>query len=150
MENEEFQDDTIEDGVDVLDEGSQDDQFEEEKDWKSEAAKWKAIASRNQKKVTPQLNKPNISEPDISRLDRIELKAEGYNDSEIGFIMKSGGIEAKNDPFVKKAILGMREETASLEATPDVTAKSAVYKRYTDAELASMPLSELEKIVPRS
>lgn len=90
----------------------------------------------------------NPSIPD-ERFDRLELKTEGYSSDEVETIMELGGKSALENPIVKKAIEVMRKEAKSKEATPSGTAKSPIYQKYSEKDLKTMPLEELEKIVPQ-
>jgi hypothetical protein len=82
-------------------------------------------------------------------LERIELAAKGYSDEEVEFVMRNGGKKSLNDDLVKAAIDARRAKAKSEDATPQSSPKSPVYKKFTQDELASMPLSELEKIIPK-
>lgn len=155
MENENTQEQELEQNLEENEENptespedNQEGSDQEELDkLKAEVAKYKAIAERKEKK----LNKPN-QEPKSDgdeRIDRLELKIEGYSDDEINFIVKNGGKEAKEDEFVQSAIQSMRDKKKSDEATPESTSKSPVLKKYTEEDIKNMPLDQLEKIIPQ-
>jgi hypothetical protein len=79
----------------------------------------------------------------------LDLKTEGYKSEEVDFLMQNGGRKALDNPIVMAGIDAMRKKQKSQEATPSGTAKSAVYQKFTEADLKKMPLEELEKIVPQ-
>lgn len=88
--------------------------------------------------------------PDLNeRLERQDLRIEGYNVTEVDFLMRNGGRKALDDKLVLAAIEATRKETKSKEATPSGTGKSTVYQKYTEQDLKKMPVDELEKIIPQ-
>lgn len=90
---------------------------------------------------------PSVSE----RLDRIDLKTEGYSDEEVDFLMKLGGKKALEDKRVKAGIETLRQQAKAEAATVDTdTAKSDIEKKYTPDQLKGMSASELEKILPKA
>ena len=92
----------------------------------------------------------NQSSPDSdARFERLELKTEGYNSSEVDFLMQNGGRKALENKIVVAGIEAMRKEAKSKEATPSGTAKSAVYQKYTEQDLKRMSVEDLEKIIPQ-
>ena len=116
----------------------------EDTDWKSEALKYKAILDRKSKDK-PSINpvSPNIEE----RLERQDLRIEGYSNEEVDFILKNGGRPALSNEFVKGAIETMRNKRKSVEATPESGGKSPVFRKYTERDLRNMPLDKLEEIL---
>lgn len=59
--------------------------------------------------------------------------------------------EAKNDPFVKAALDSIRQQRLAESASVDSdTAKSDIERKYTADQLNEMPLSEMEKLLPKS
>jgi hypothetical protein len=90
---------------------------------------------------------------DGDKLERIELKVEGYDDEEIDFIMRNGGKDAVDDPYVQNAIEGIREEKEAEEASEaasDSGGGGEVVKGYTQEDLQDMSREELEEILPKS
>ena len=82
-------------------------------------------------------------------VERLTLKVDGYNDDEIGEIMKLGGLKALDNPLVKKAVQAMREEREAENA--QVTsggATSDFTRKYSPQDLRKMSAEELEKILP--
>lgn len=155
MQNENVQEQELDETLEGQE--STEEQTGDSKDLEAELAKYKAIAERK----TKQLNaiKNGLGEEDnkvkqtpISseqRLERLELKTDGYSDREIDFILKNGGKEAVSDEMVNAAIETMRAKDKAESATPDSTGKSPIFKRYTADDVANMPLDELEKMIPR-
>jgi hypothetical protein len=87
----------------------------------------------------------------MERLDRIDLKTEGYNDEEIDFLMKLGGKKALEDKRVKAGIDVLRQQAKAENATVDSdSAKSDIEKKHTPDQLKNMSVAELEKILPKA
>lgn len=93
--------------------------------------------------LTTNKSSPNLEE----RLERQDLRIDGYSGDEVEFLMQNGGRKALDNPIVKEAIEALRKKKKSLEATPSGTAKSAVYQKYSEADLKKMSAEELEKIM---
>ena len=92
----------------------------------------------------------NQSSPDINeRIERQDLRIEGYSKEEVEFLMQNGGQKALDNKLVLAGIEAMRKETKSKEATPSGTGKSAVYQKFTEQDLRKMPAEDLEKIIPQ-
>lgn len=83
------------------------------------------------------------------RLERIELMQDGYSREEVDEIMDLGGRRIVDSKLVQSAIKAMRNEKKSKEASPALTSKSPVYKKFTQEDLSNMSASELAKILPR-
>jgi hypothetical protein len=105
---------------------------------------------KSQTEVKEQPSKPNPSPSDDEWKARIELKTDGYTSQEVDAIMQLGGPKAVGNPIVQEAIASMRKRAKSEAATPSDTAKSPVYKKYTQDELDAMSSTELEKILPHA
>lgn len=82
------------------------------------------------------------------KLEKLELRADGYSPDEIEAIMELGGAKALKNPVVQSAIKAMRAEQKSKDATDTVSSKSPVFKKFTQQDLSKMSSSELEKILP--
>lgn len=97
--------------------------------------------------------KPNVETmtpvTDSIKFKKLELKIDGYSSEEIELIEEFGFDKADN-PIVKKAIETMRSERKSKEADPNISNKSAVYKKYTNDDLKNMSVEELRKILPHA
>lgn len=95
---------------------------------------------------------PTFSQPtnttDDERFERLELKTEGYTSDEISFILKNGGRNALEDPYVKMAIDKSREDRRATESVAmNVSSKSAIERKYSQAELANMSSDEMEAVL---
>ena len=91
------------------------------------------------------------SEDVNDKLERLELRTEGFSDEEIDFLRPYGGKKALENPYVKSAIDIMREKAKAESAVVDVdSTKSDIEKKYTADQLKNMPLEELEKILPKA
>ena len=98
-------------------------------------------------------NKPlgQAAAPSDERLERLELKTEGFSDEEIDFIKPYGGKKALENPYVKSALETIREKRKAESAVVDVdTNKSDIEKKYTTEQLQNLPLDELEKLLPKA
>lgn len=85
------------------------------------------------------------------RLDRMDLRTEGYSAEEVDFLMKMGGKKALEDKRVKAGIEALRQQAKAEAATVDTdTAKSEIEKKFTHDQLKGMSSSELEKILPKA
>lgn len=127
---------------------------------KAKAAKadeYKGFAERTaaenkelKRKLQPQDLKTNEASPiPEDRLERQDLRIEGYSRDEVDFLMQNGGQKALDNPIVMAGIEAMRKKAKSTEATPSGTGKSTVYQKYTEQDLRRMSAEELEKIIPQ-
>ena len=123
---------------------------------KFKAMQRKAIAYDADSKAKPKVEEKvtiNNKESSISdsKYERLELKVEGYPDSVIDEIIKLGGKKALDNKLVKKAVEDLVEQYNADKATSiNSSTKSDFDKKYNRSDLASMPLSELEKILPHT
>lgn len=94
-------------------------------------------------------DKPQPKVQESTRLDRIDLRLEGYSDKEVDFILKNGGKAALTDEFVKAGIDKIREQVRSEKGAIDDTSvgKSDIERKYTPAQLEAMSVTELEKVL---
>jgi len=83
------------------------------------------------------------------KLEKLELRADGYSPDEIEAIMDLGGAKALKNPVVQSAIKAMRAEQKSKDATESVSSRSPVFKKFTQDDLSKMSSAELEKILPQ-
>lgn len=123
----------------------------EEADWKARALKSEAILERQKKRREKPQEQPNPQAPD--RMDRLELKIDGYSDSEIDFIIKHGGKAALENEFVKAAIESTRAKAEAARKAQDATpsgTNSPIYRKFSQADLNNMSVEELEKILPHA
>lgn len=95
--------------------------------------------------------KPQGQDKGLSlKLERIELRQEGYTSDEVDAIMELGGSKVLESKLVQSAIKQMRADKKSKEADSTFSAKSPVYKKHTMDELKGMSSAELEKILPHA
>lgn len=129
---------------------------QDEKDWKAEAAKQKAIAERMRKKLEKAQSSlgedeekeqpPAQPSSEEDRYVRLDLKVDGYNEDEINFILKNGGKQALEDPYVKAAVEARREQRKAEEAMVATDSnKSDIFKRFTPEQIQAMSAAEMEK-----
>ena len=95
---------------------------------------------------------PTFTQPtntnDTAWRESIELKTDGYSSEEISFILKNGGREALNDPFVKSAIERSREERKVTDSVAmNVSSKSAIERKYSPADLQAMSADDMEAVL---
>lgn len=112
----------------------------------------KLYARLKNKPVGTNLKGVENSLPEISeRLEKLELKTEGFSDQEIEFLKPYGGKKALENQYVKAALDAMREKDRAESAVVDVNSnKSDIEKKFTEDQLRNMPLEELEKLLPKS
>ncbi len=119
---------------------------------KAEYEKWKAKKEERQKfvekaKVNPQPKQTfNVT---ADKLERMELKLDGYSSEEVEAIMDLGGSKALSNPLVKGAIEQMRAKAKSQDEKQPLNSKTPVFKKFTQSDLRSMSSKELEKILPK-
>jgi hypothetical protein len=82
------------------------------------------------------------------KLERIELRQDGYSKEEVEAIMDLGGSKSLNNPLVKTAIEAMRNKQKSEDANIAPSSKSPVFKKFTQSDLNNMSSAELAKILP--
>lgn len=107
--------------------------------------KRKAIAYDTAK--AKQKTAPRTEDVSDERLERLELRAEGYSPDEVQEIMDLGGTKVLANKVVQNAIKSMRAEKKSKDSMMDVSSKSPVYKKYTQQDLGKMTSKEMEKIL---
>lgn len=103
----------------------------------------KKLKESSEKSLKTKQTSPESDE----RFERLELKTDGYNSQEVDFLMQNGGRKALENPIVMAGIEAIRKKQKSVDATPDGTAKSTVYKKYSEADLKKMSAEDLEKIM---
>lgn len=119
-------------------------------EYKKYADRTNAEIKKLKRELKPTEELETKQEPSYSddRIERIELKAEGYSKEEIDQIMELGGARALENPLVKGAIDTMRRKAKSQDATPSGTAKSPIFKTFSEKDLrTTVPLDEFEKMV---
>jgi hypothetical protein len=112
---------------------------------------WKTKATTpKEEKPKEEFNKDNDGNIDKSWQEKVELKLDGYSDDEISFIQQNGGKEALGNDFVKEAIETIRTKKKAENAVIEDENKSDIEKKYSHEQLASMPVEELEKLLPKA
>lgn len=94
-----------------------------------------------------------VSNPssESDRLDRIELRQDGYPDEVINHIMELGGPKALKNPIVKKtADTLLKEHKAKKASSISSGTRGAPKIKYSADELANMSSEEMEKVLPKS
>lgn len=158
MENEEIvQDEVVEQEVTTTEENTEEEETQEEVltlkgDDKAEYEKYKAKKEERQRfaekaKSNPQPQKPTYNVT-ADKLERIELRQDGYSKDEVEAIMELGGTKSLNNPLVKGAIDQMRSKSKSENANQPLNSKSPVFKKFTQEDLNKMSSAELAKILP--
>lgn len=119
---------------------------------KAERRAKEAETATKDKGNEPAPKEPAGLDPSVSeRLDRMDLRTEGYSAEEVDFLMKMGGKKALEDKRVKAGIEALRQQAKAEAATVDTdSAKSDVEKKFTHDQLKGMSSSELEKILPKA
>lgn len=123
--------------------------FERTKKAEAEA---KALRDASKSKTDISEKQGNTKPSDILKADEFKLYREGYNESEIDFIMHNGGrkiLEDEKSPLT----LGLRvsrEQRKAEEAsgqTSDKTGLSEVERKYTTEQMRNMKPDDLAKLI---
>ena len=112
-----------------------------------------ARAKAAEQKLKSAKASPAQSEEEIETY--IDLRTQGYDREDIGFIRKNGGVAALKDEnsLVSIALRAKREKQEALRESSKVgggSPTSEVERRFSPEELAAMPLDELYKVLPKS
>lgn len=150
--NEEIQDNQVTNGNDDNSSGESQHQYSDtEKQLYARLKKEEALRKELEAKLgdkAPTISQQTTVKNDDERFERLELKTEGYTSEEINFILKNGGRTALEDPYVKMAIDKGREERKATESVAmNVSSKSAIERKYSPAELASMSADDMEAVL---
>lgn len=107
------------------------------------------LARKPAEVVEVKREQPSVVTP--TDLEKLNLRMDGYSDEEVTFIMRNGGVHAKQDEYVKAGIESLRDKvkkaTQSEDANPSISSKSPIFKKYSEDQIREMPLAELEKLV---
>lgn len=127
-----------------------DDESDEELDrLRQENAKYKRLLKKRNDRKTPQKVTNNSAYDE--RIERLELRQEGYSEDVINEIMKLGGKSALENKIVANAVKDLVEqETAEKAANVDGGSQSVTKSKYTVDELKNMSSEEMEKHLPKS
>jgi len=147
MENDEI----LAQDVEVQEESSTDSQESSEVNYQVLYEEEKRKANKLKRKLftknEDEPQKPIINNSDASKFERLELKVDGYNDQEVDFILKNGGKKALENPFITKAIEGIREQKRAENATVEEGSKSTTEKRFSPQEFSKLTAAEQEKVL---
>lgn len=138
-----------------------DDSTEEEDgesvDWKARALKAESLIVKNKKEAKKEEEKPAadpkpaVTSSDSERLDRFELRQEGYSKEVIDEIMDLGGPQALENPIVRKAADDRQAQLNTEKATDIPEGSTGQTKtKYSKEDLENMTSEELEKILPHA
>lgn len=107
-----------------------------------------AIKDEPEKEEIPEIINPSL---DTDRMDRLDLKMDGYPDEIVEEIMKLGGKSALQSPITKRVVDEMHQEyRAETAANIDISNKSDWEKKYSHKDLENKSAEELEKILPHT
>jgi hypothetical protein len=134
-----------------------------DKDWKSEALKYKAMAYkyklRAKEGTPPPAPKPAEVQPQENIDEKIwevaEMIRQGYTRADAEFIQKNGGRKAMEDPnsYVNLALRTLKEQRTAEQAASQASATSGqteIERKYTPEQLKNMSVAELEKLLPHA
>ena len=105
-----------------------------------------AIAYK-ENKDTPKPNKEESFSVSPEKLERIELRQDGYSKEEVDAIMELGGTRALENPLVKGAIETMRSKAKSQDEKQSLSSKSPIFKKYTKEDFDKMSSADMEKLI---
>ena len=114
----------------------------------------KQLYARVKKSEKQEPLKKAESPTDLSEIEKrlekkLELKAQGYNDTDIAFINANGG--DVSNPYVKSALEATRKQRdAEKAADIQSTGQSDIEKKFSSDELRGKSIEELEKILPHA
>src|SRR5690606_29914157 len=124
----------------------------DEVDWKAEALKYKSINERLQKKINEPVKKQEqtVIKGDSKmeeKIERLELRQQGYTDEAIDFLMEYGGTKALKNKYVQTAVKSLEEEIKQQKAVDDVEGDSGsgVRRKHTINDLRKMSAKDIEK-----
>lgn len=104
------------------------------------------VSDKKEEKEETKENINNINSVSSEKIERLELKIDGYSDSEVDFIMKNGGKTAAKDELVQAAIESTRKQKEAEQAADiQESTKSAIEKKFTPKEIENMSADELAK-----
>ena len=98
-------------------------------------------------KDTPKPNKEESFSVSPEKLERIELRQDGYSKEEVDAIMELGGTRALENPLVKGAIETMRSKAKSQDEKQSLSSKSPIFKKYTKEDFDKMSSADMEKLI---
>lgn len=115
--------------------------------WEERALKAEALIVKHKKAPKQKVT----SSGDTTRLDRIELRQEGYPQEVVDNIMELGGKDALNNPIIKKSVEDMvTQHNAEKASKIQGGSSSASVNKYSQKDLENMSVEELEKVLPHA
>ena len=106
---------------------------------------------KNKKAPEPKAEKKVTNEVPSDRIDRIELRQEGYPPEIVDAIMDLGGSQALKNPVIKKTVEDMVVQHKAEQASKvQGGANSSVNTKYSKEDLKNMTVEELEKVLPHA
>lgn len=117
--------------------------------WKNRALKAENAVVKNKKKEKQEKQAPeqitsNQSDTE-ERIERIEMKAEGWSEDQIEFLMKVGGKAALKDENVKNYAQTIGKQQEAEEAVPESHDKSGTSQQISNEEWKQMSWEEKRK-----
>lgn len=102
-------------------------------------------------KKAPKQEEPIKNESSDTRLDRMELKQDGYPEEIVNSIMELGGKEALKNPILKKTVDDMLvQHNAERASGVSGGSTSSLSTKYSKEDLENMSVEQLEKILPHA
>lgn len=115
-----------------------------------ELAKYKRLARKNITSKEETTKKPSTSEYE-QRIERLELKQDGYSDEIIEEIMALGGKSALSNKVVKTAVESMvQQERTERAGAVDGSSQSGTKSNVSLEELKTMSSAEMAKHLPKA
>lgn len=141
---EEFQENTSQE-----DEMSQDDNSANELAfYKNEAEKYKALLHNKSEKVKELQRSGTGSNAELLlKVEKLELRTQGYNEDQIAFIMDVGGTKALEKESIKKAVHNLNGLNTDGFAPRGTSKNYNQSSSYTQSDFDNMSAAEMEKVL---
>jgi len=151
VDEEEVTTDEVDDTEDVDTEDDDSDEYEELSHEEAIARLKKADRAIMKNKKAPKQEQTFKNESSDTRIDRIELKQDGYPEEIVNSIMELGGKEALKNPILKKTVDDMLvQHNAERASGVSGGVSSSISTKYSKEDLANMSAEQLEKILPHA
>ncbi len=126
-----------------------------EPDWKAQALKYKAMASRYKERSEKPTELEKVGKQVSINDEVVDLRLDGYSKDEVSFILANGGRKVLDDKnsYVALAIDARREQKKAEEASNkvvDTTGLTDIEKKYTVEQMKAMSTADLKKILPHT
>lgn len=145
-----FEDDT----VDSVDESNEDESNDSGLSDSSELDRARRENAKLQRLLNKKSKQGNSNSPDIEELKtemtKIRLEAKGYDEAQIEFIMRNGGIDSIKNPAVRAGLNAIKEQLDSEKASvSNASTKSKQDTKYSVDEIRTRELSskEIENLI---